>query len=105
MWMKKLQEARGFLAYLLHPPNGYLLPLAVLVAAIPLSSIALTMSREAWLRNRCALTADFYGKPPGGGGWAAAKVKALGLPKKMRTKGDSRNPNWAIAEEFCKHYK
>ena len=105
MWMKKLQEVWGCLAYLLHPPNGYLLPLAVLVAAIPLSSIALTMSREAWLRNRCALTADFYGKPPGGGGWAAAKVKALGLPKKMRTKGDSRNPNWAIAEEFCKHYK
>ena len=105
MWMKKLQEVRGFLAYLLHPPNGYLLPLAVLVAAIPLSSIALTMSREAWLRNRCALTADFYGKPPGGGGWAAAKVKALGLPKKMRTKGDDRNPNWAIAEQFCEHYK
>ena len=105
MEMKRLQEARGFLAYLLHPPNGYLLPLAVLVAAIPLSSIALTTAREAWLRNRCALSADFYGTPPSSEDWATAKMKALGLPKIVRTDEVLMNPSAGIVDGFCEYYK
>ena len=70
--MRKLKELRGFVAYLLHPPNGYLLPLAVLVAAMPLGVIAFHYQREASIKFDCAAAhlddgiaiADKYGLKP-----------------------------------------
>ena len=47
--MKKLQEVRGFVAFVLHPPNGYLQPICTLVLALAVMSVGATTAREASL--------------------------------------------------------
>jgi len=56
----------------LHPPNGYLLPLAVLMAAMPVGVIAFHYQRAASIKFICATQslsadeiADKYGVSPG----------------------------------------
>ena len=52
--MKKLQEVRGFVAFLLHPPNGYLQPICTLVLALSVMSVGGSIAREAQNREMCA---------------------------------------------------
>ena len=54
MQMKKLQEVRGFVAFVLHPPNGYLQPICTLVLALAVMSVGATTAREAENREMCA---------------------------------------------------
>ena len=74
----RIEQLRGFAAYLLHPPNGYLLPLVLLVSAMPLGVIAFHYQRETTIRYNCATgllsryqiaerhgaSSDFYGNDP-----------------------------------------
>ena len=78
---RTLMEARGFAAHLLHPPNGYLLPLAVLLTAMPLGVIAFHYQREAFIRFTCA----------GGRGQELLRIeKALGMKDIEGISSDSR---------------
>ena len=52
--MKKIQEVRGFIAFLLHPPNGYLQPICTLVLALSVMSVGGSIAREAQNREMCA---------------------------------------------------
>ena len=60
--MKKLQEVRGFVAFVLHPPNGYLQPICTLVLALAVMSVGATTAREAENREMCARYMAFIGR-------------------------------------------
>ena len=60
--MNKLQEVRGFVAFLLHPPNGYLQPICTLVLALAVMSVGATTAREAENREMCARYMAFIGR-------------------------------------------
>ena len=60
--MNKLQEVRGFVAFLLHPPNGYLQPICTLVLALAVMSLGATTAREAENREMCARYMAFIGR-------------------------------------------
>ena len=52
--MKKLQELRGFPAFVLHPPNGYLQPVCTLILALAVVSVGSSIARESQNREMCA---------------------------------------------------
>ena len=52
--MKKLQKVWGFVAFLLHPPNGYLQPICTLVLALSVMSVGGSIAREVGNRAMCA---------------------------------------------------
>ena len=65
-----LMRCRDSVGHLLHPETGYLLPLTVLLTAIPLGVIAFNYQREAFIRFTCA----------GGRGKELVRIeKALGM--------------------------
>ena len=65
-----LMKCRDSLTHLLHPDTGYLLPLTLLLTAIPLGVIAFNYQREAFIRFTCA----------GGRGKELVRIeKALGM--------------------------
>ena len=87
--LKEKFDARDFAAYLLHPPNGYLLPFAVLIAAMPLGVIAFHYQREAFIRFTCA----------GGSGQELLRIeKALGMKAVEGISSDSR------IDHLCEKY-
>ena len=45
---------RGFAAYVLHPPNGYLQPICTLVLALAVTSVGGSIARDAQNREMCA---------------------------------------------------
>ena len=60
--MKNLQKVWGFVAFLLHPPNGYLQPICTLVLALAVMSVGATTTREAQNREMCARYMAFIGR-------------------------------------------
>ena len=60
--MKKLQKVWGFVAFLLHPPNGYLQPICTLVLALAVMSVGASTTREAENREMCARYMAFIGR-------------------------------------------
>ena len=65
--MNKLQEVWGFVAFLLHPPNGYLQPICTLVLALAVMGVGGSIAREAENRAMCARI------------WAYARADEMGL--------------------------
>ena len=97
--MKKLQELRGFVAFLLHPPNGYLQPICTLVLALAVMGVGGSIAREAENRAMCARI------------WAYARADDEGLRRSQVKKVASRIgrlPRKANIEAavgaFCKKY-
>ena len=97
--MKKLQELRGFVAFLLHPPNGYLQPICTLVLALAVMGVGGSIAREAENRAMCARI------------WAYAAADEERLRhtqvKKVASRigGLPRKANlYAAARGFCKKY-
>ena len=97
--MKKLQELRGFVAFLLHPPNGYLQPICTLVLALAVMGVGGSIAREAENRAMCARI------------WAYARADEEGLRRSQFKKVASRIgrlPRKANIEAavgaFCKKY-
>ena len=60
--MNKLQKVWRFVAFLLHPPNGYLQPICTLVLALAVMSVGATTTREAQNREMCARYMAFIGR-------------------------------------------
>ena len=99
MWMNKLQEVRGFVAFLLQPPNGYLQPICTLVLALAVMGVGGSTAREAENRAMCARI------------WAYARADEMGLRRSQVKKVASRIgrlPAKANLEGaaigFCKKY-
>ena len=97
--MKKLQELRGFVAFLLHPPNGYLQPICTLVLALAVMGVGGSIAGEAENRAMCARI------------WAYARADEEGLRRSQVKKVASRIgrlPRKANIEAavgaFCKKY-
>ena len=97
--MKKLQELRGFVAFLLHQPNGYLQPICTLVLALAVMGVGGSIAREAENRAMCARI------------WAYARADEEGLRRSQVKKVASRIgrlPRKANIEAavgaFCKKY-
>ena len=49
-----IDHIRGFAAYVLHPPNGYLQPICTLVLALAVMSVGGSIARDAQNREMCA---------------------------------------------------
>ena len=97
--MKKIQEVRGFIAFLLHPPNGYLQPICTLVVALAVMGVGGSIAREAEIRSMCARIWA-YGQA-GERSLRRSQVKKVasrigGLPRKANTE----RAVGAFCEEF-----
>ena len=97
--MNKLQEVRGFVAFLLHPPNGYLQPICTLVLALAVMGVGGSIAREAENRAMCARI------------WAYARADEMGLRRSQVKKVASRIGRLSAkanlegaAIGFCKKY-
>ena len=96
--MKKLQELRGFPAFLLHPPNGYLQPVCTLVLALAVVSVGSFIARESQNREMCArLRAYEVGAPQP---LEDAHEKKLADRIGVLPQGSA----WAAAAGFCEYY-
>ena len=97
--MKKLQELRGFPAFLLHPPNGYLQPVCTLVLALAVVSVGSSIARESQNREMCARRRAYMTEKSQR--LLDAQIKKLanriGVPPEAS--------DWHAAYRFCEHYK
>ena len=57
-----IDHIRGFAAYVLHPPNGYLQPICTLVLALAVMSVGGSIARDAQNREMCARFMAFIGR-------------------------------------------
>ena len=97
--MKKLQKVWGFVAFLLHPPNGYLQPICTLVLALAVMGVGGSIAREAENRAMCARI------------WAYPRADEMGLRRSQVKKVASRIGGLPVkanlegaAIGFCKKY-
>ena len=99
--MEKLQEVRGFLAYLMHPPNGYLQPICTLVLALAVMGVGGSIAREAQNKGMCARISAYSQADLQHLRHAQVKKVAsrIGMPHKA-----SASNIYVAAGDFCKHY-
>ena len=98
--MKKLQELRGFPAFVLHPPNGYLQPVCTLVLALAVVSVGSSIARESQNREMCARIGA-YSRGKTTPRLRDAQVKKLA--DRIGTPPEASD--WVAAGAFCEWYK
>ena len=92
-----IDHIRGFAAYVLHPPNGYLQPICTLVLALAVMSVGGSIARDAQNREMCARYFA-YGAMSPRPLWHAQK-------KKLAARLGLAESDYLYIEVFCQRYE
>ena len=92
-----IDHIRGFAAYVLHPPNGYLQPICTLVLALAVMSVGGSIARDAQNKEMCARY------------WAYSQLEPRSLwraqTKKLAARLGLAESDYVYIEVFCRRYE